>query len=95
MSQLVQVVFDNDDSNRTYCYRWKGSVPLTPGDRVLVPPSWASKDPKHATVAAVGSDYDGPVKDIVGVVVDRYTGELYKPGESPEQTVTAPKPSGW
>lgn len=81
MSQLVKVLFDNDDVNpRLYTYRWTGAVPLEVGARVVVPPSWASPDPKHATVADTTSDYEGPVKDIVGVVVNRVTGELYEPG---------------
>lgn len=67
-------------------------MPLQVGDRVLVPASNWSIEPKHATVADDTSDYTGPVKDLLGVVVNRQTGELYRPGE---ETVTAPKPAGW
>lgn len=94
MSQLVKVIFD-EDNPRLYSYRWTGRVRLAVGDRVLVPASNYSTEPKHATVADETSDYDGPVKNLLGVVVNRQTGELYRPGESPEQTVTTPKPAGW
>lgn len=96
MPQLVKVVFDDDNTvnQRSYTYRWTGSVPLDIGDRVLVPASNWSREPKHATVADATSDYEGPVKNIIGVVVNRATGQLYEPPTG-EAVIATPKPAGW
>lgn len=48
-----------------YAYRWRGAEPLKVGDRVLLPPSWASPHGWTATVTALGTDYFGTLASVV------------------------------
>lgn len=69
---LVKIRFDGN-SRRTYTYAWPDSAEtLADGDRVVVPGNDFDADPKLATVEGVGSDYTGPVKDLLGVVRGPY-----------------------
>ncbi|MFF8831308.1 hypothetical protein [Streptomyces sp. NPDC015131] len=72
MIQLIQVRFL--DTERLYTYFWTfypddGGTPLKIGDRVEVPPNWFNPEGSSGTVAALGSDYDGPnLQQIVRVI---------------------------
>lgn len=68
MKQLVQVRFDTGPQLYTYSWEWSidGMVPpLKVGDRVTVPANWRTPHPSDATVAALGSDFMGPVREII------------------------------
>jgi hypothetical protein len=68
VTHLVRVTLGN--SHTLYTYRWTGSRPLRRGEKVIVPVSDPDPDSDvealcTARVAAFGSSYEGPVKDIV------------------------------
>lgn len=46
-----------------WTYAWPGEQPLEIGDRVLVP--WG-KNVRTMTVTALGTDYAGPVREVIG-----------------------------
>lgn len=82
MSQRVQITFGTGE--KAYTYNWPGEMPLVVGDRVVVPPNWATPDYSFGTVVQLESKYDGPVTDLTGVV-DKDTGHIYYPsGSEPE-----------
>ena len=49
-----------------YAYTWRGA-PLLVGDRVVIPDNWLFRA-HEGTVTGIGSDYDGPLSEIVSVV---------------------------
>lgn len=68
VTQVVQVEILG--SKRKYTYGWvfdptEGGVPLKVGDKVEIPPNQVQAEGSSATVAALGSDYTGPMKSIV------------------------------
>lgn len=70
VTQVVQVRIAG--SRRPYTYGWvyelgKGS-PLSVGDKVELPPNQVSEEGTAGTVSALGSDYTGPMKNIVRVI---------------------------
>lgn len=65
--QLVRVTLGS--AKTLYTYRWTGSKPLRRGEKVIVPVSDPDPDGNAealctATVAALTSDYAGPIKDV-------------------------------
>lgn len=64
--QLVRVTLGG--AHTLYTYRWTGSKPLRRGEKVLVPvsdPESGAEAVCTATVALIGSDYGGSIKDVV------------------------------
>ena len=60
---------------RPYTYAWEfdpeeGGQPLKVGDRVELPPNQV-QDEGSGMVVGLGSDYDGPMKNIVRVIRTR------------------------
>lgn len=49
-------------------YTYEADPPIAVGDIVLVPASFVTPEPQVATVVALHSDYDKPVKRILHVV---------------------------
>jgi hypothetical protein len=73
VTQVVQVRIEG--APRTYTYGWKydpvgGGLPLSVGQRVEIPPNMVQEDGGSATVVKLGSDYTGPMKDIVKAIDD-------------------------
>lgn len=65
--QVVQI----DLPYGRYTYYWTGEGELAIGDEVLAPISWLGKargetEYPRGTVAAIGSDYDGIIEDLIG-----------------------------
>lgn len=68
ITQVVQVQILG--APRKYTYGWvfnplEGGGALRVGDRVEIPPNQVQAEGSSATVVALGSDYDGPMKSIV------------------------------
>jgi hypothetical protein len=68
MTQLVRVTLGK--AHTLYTYRWTGSRTLRRGEKVIVPVADPDSDSTAealctAKVAAIGSSYSGPVRDIV------------------------------
>jgi hypothetical protein len=65
--QVVRVAFP--DGSRQYTYMWRfdpfTAGPLAAGDLVRVPPTSVSDEPQVCVVVALGSDYDGEMKEII------------------------------
>lgn len=65
--QVVRVAFP--EGNRQYTYLWRfdptTTGPLAAGDLVKVPPTSVSDEPQVCVVVALGSDYDGEMKEII------------------------------
>jgi hypothetical protein len=71
VTQKVRVSISG--TRREYTYGWvfnplEGGAPLKVGDRVELPPNQVQAEGSSGTVVAVGSDYDGPMKNIVRVI---------------------------
>jgi hypothetical protein len=71
VTQKVQVQISG--SSRRYTYGWvfnplEGGRPLREGDKVEIPPNMVQADGGSATVVALNSTYDGPLKSIVRVI---------------------------
>lgn len=71
--QFVQVQFLG--ANRLYTYAWdfdpaEGEQALRLGERVAVPPNVMQEEGGSGIVAVLGSDYTGPVEQIVRRVPD-------------------------
>lgn len=72
IKQVVQV--DILGSPRSYTYEYffePGATPsLRVGDRVELPPNQVQEEGSSGTVAFLGSDYEGPMKEIVRKLPD-------------------------
>jgi hypothetical protein len=71
VTQVVQVEIEG--AFRSYTYGWifdplTGGRPLKIGDRVEIPANQVSEEGGAATVVKLGSDYNGPMKNIVRVI---------------------------
>lgn len=71
ITQVVQVEIAG--APRPYTYSWHydpldGGTPLTVGDRVELPANQVQEEGSSGTVVRLGSDYAGPMKDIVRVL---------------------------
>lgn len=65
---------------RTYTYEWNWmpgiTKPLAVGDKVEIPANQVQEEGASATVVALDSDYNGPMKEIVRKIeADRHDGE--------------------
>lgn len=71
ITQVVQVRIEGAVRNYTYGWVWDpetGGQPLKIGDKVEIPPNQVQEEGAAATVVALGSDYNGPMKSIVRVI---------------------------
>jgi hypothetical protein len=71
VTQVVQVQIEG--AVRKYTYGWvfnplEGGRPLEIGDKVEIPPNQVQEEGSAATVVALNSDYNGPMKNIVRVI---------------------------
>lgn len=72
IKQVVQVQILG--APRTYTYKWEFDPfveerqSLAIGDKVEIPPNQVQEEGASATVVALGSSYDGPMKEIVRVI---------------------------
>jgi hypothetical protein len=71
IKQVVQVEILG--AYRPYTYSWyfdpgAGEMSLGIGDKVELPPNQVQEEGSSGTVCRLGSDYDGPMKDIVRVI---------------------------
>lgn len=70
VTQVVQVRIG--EARRLYTYGWvydhKDGRPLAKGDRVELPPNQVQEEGSSGVVAAYGSSYTGPMKNIVRVI---------------------------
>lgn len=73
MRQVVQVSIVG--TPRLFTYGWDfeppATMPLEVGDRVELPPNIVQEEGSSGTVAALGSNYHGPMKTIVRKIAER------------------------
>lgn len=71
VEQIVQVQILG--APRTYTYKWlfnpvEGGQSLGVGDKVEIPPNQVQEEGSAATVVDLGSNYTGPMKEIVRII---------------------------
>lgn len=94
VTQVVQVKILG--AGRRYTYGWVfdpslGEKALEVGDQVVIPANQVQAEESSATVVALGSDYNGPMKSIISKVVSEGRGGGGPKAGGPEDDLWA----GW